>query len=334
VPPLTLSSRLNPMSRNESALARIGTFHRPLVILTGAMAVFSVIAALGVIFDDRTLVNASIWLKPFKFTISIGLYSLTLAWMLTLLPKARRWGWWMGTLVAAGLAVDMVLIVWQVIFRVRPLHFNHADQLDKLMSNSILPSATYLVWVATLVVALLLAFQRLQDKAQAAAVRAGLGVALLGLALGMLMFVPTAGQQAMIDSGVKPAIVGAHSVGVPDGGQGLPLLGWSTVGGDLRIPHFVGIHALQLLPLFGMLLAALAGRYPVLRDAVVRRRMIRVAALGYVGLLAILTWQALRGQPIVHPDFWTLLAVAGEVAVVGIGFKLSMVNAPEVAKIG
>jgi hypothetical protein len=311
------------MSRNESMLARAGTLHRPLVVLAGAMAVLFVITAIGAIFDDRTLVNASIWLKPLKFSISIGLYSLTLAWMLSLSPKARRWGWWLGTVVAAGLAVDMVLIVWQVLFRVRQLHFNHGDGLDKLMSDSILPGATYAVWLATLAVALLLAFQRLQDKAQAAAVRAGLGVALLGLALGMLMFLPTPGQRALIDSGVKPTIVGAHSVDVPDGGPGLPVLGWSTVGGDLRIPHFVGIHALQLLPLFGMLLAALASRYPVLRDPLVRRRMIRVAALGYVGLLAILTWQALRGQSIVHPDFWTLLALAGEVAVVALGLRAS-----------
>jgi hypothetical protein len=316
------------MSRNESVLARVGALHRPLVVLAGAMAVFSVVAVFGAIFDDRTLVNASIWYKPLKFTISIALYSLTLAWMLTLLPKARRWGWWLGTVVAAGLAVDMGLIIWQVLFRVRQLHFNHADSLDRLMSDGVMPGVTYLVWLATLGVALLLAFQRLQDKAQAASVRSGLGVALLGLALGMLMFLPTPAQQASRDTGVKPTIVGAHSVGVADGCPGLPVLGWSTVGGDLRIPHFVGIHALQLLPLFGMLLAVLSGRYPVLRDALVRRRMIRVAALGYVGLLAILTWQALRGQSIVHPDSWTLLALGGDIAVVALGLRASMGRRP------
>jgi hypothetical protein len=289
------------------------------------MAVLSVVAAIGVILDDRTLVNASIWLKPFKFTVSIAIYALTLAWMISLLPKARRWGWWMGTLVAAGLAADMVLLMWQIIFRGRQLHFNHADPTDKLINN-ILPAATYLIWAATLVVALFLLFQRLPDKAQAAGVRMGLTVALVGLALGMLMFLPTAGQQAALDAGVKPSIVGAHSMGVPDGGPGLPVLGWSTVGGDLRIPHFVGMHALQLMPLFALLLAALADRFPALRDALVRRRLIRVAGLGYLGLLAILTWQALRGQSIIHPDGWTLLALGLAAALVGAGFQVSAVT--------
>jgi hypothetical protein len=311
------------MSRKESLLIRAGALHHPLVVLAASMAVLSAVAAIGAIFDDRTLVNASIWLKPFKFTVSIAIYSLTLAWMISLLPKARRWGWWMGTLVAAGLAVDMVLLVWQIIFRGRQLHFNRADPTDKLMSDNILPAATYLVWVATLVVVLLLLFQRLPDKAQVTAVRTGLAIALVGLALGMLTFLPTPGQRAAMDAGAKPSIVGAHSVGVPDGGPGLPVLGWSTVGGDLRIPHFVGMHALQLMPLFALLLAALADRLPALRDALVRRRLIRMAGLGYLGLLAILTWQALRGQSIIHPDSWTLLALGLDAGLVGVGFRVS-----------
>jgi nitrate reductase gamma subunit len=96
--------------------------------------------------------------------------------------------------------------------------------------------------------------------------------------------------------------VGAHTVGVADGGPGLPLLGWSTVAGDLRIPHFVGMHALQVLPLAALLLEALARRMPALARPLVRRGILRVLVGFYLGVLALVTGQALAGQSIVQPN--------------------------------
>ncbi len=80
------------------------------------------------------------------------------------------------------------------------------------------------------------------------------------------------------------------------------------MGGDLRVPHFFGLHALQVLPLIGGLLALDWTR----RRLSERQRLALVwtAGLGYLGLVLLLTWQALRGQSIVAPDALTLAAFA------------------------
>ena len=111
-------------------------------------------------------------------------------------------------------------------------------------------------------------------------------------------------------------LVGQHGVGAPDG-DGMAITNWSTVGGDLRVPHFIGLHSIQVFVLAVVLLSALAARIGWLRSERVRTELIGVVIPGYTGLFIITTWQALRGQSLVHPDAatWTALAVTAVVTV-------------------
>jgi hypothetical protein len=118
---------------------------------------------------------------------------------------------------------------------------------------------------------------------------------------------PTAEQLAAAQAGEGMPTVGAHSVGVADGGPGLPVVGWSTVGGDLRVAHFIGLHALQVLPIVALLLARFGPAWLRPGD---RLGLVWTVGLSYLGLVALVTWQALRGQSLVHPDALTL-GVAG-----------------------
>jgi hypothetical protein len=252
-------------------------------VTTAGFAV--VIAALAVI-DQRVLLGAPIWIKPLKFAISFAAYAGTLAWMLGQLrtPVLRRTGW----VIVAAAIIELSIITGQAARGV-PSHFND-DNLTGELLFSIMGATIVVLYLATVAVASRFLREPGRDRASATAIRLGLFVALVGMAEGFLM-VPN----------------GAHTVGAPDGGAGLPLVGWSAVGGDLRIAHFVGMHALQLLPLLAAGLGAF-GRNRL--DEAGRVHVVVVAAAGYTGLVLLLTWQALRAQPLLAPDAATLATLA------------------------
>ncbi|MFF8837706.1 hypothetical protein [Streptomyces sp. NPDC015130] len=293
-----------------SSLSPLARLHRPLVWFAGSMVALALVSAVGLAVDDRILVGAPIWAKPLKFSVSLVAYTLSLAWMISLLPtthRAHRVGWWAGTVVAVSLTVEMVLITLQVV-RGTQSHFNQATPFDNAVFQ-IMGASIAILWLSALVVAVLLLRARILDRATAWAVRLSSVIALAGAAVGFLMVPPTPEQRA-VDN---PPISGAHSVGVPDGGPSMPVTGWSTTGGDLRVPHFFGMHALQLLPLLLLVLAALAPRFARLADDRVRLRLTLTASGAYAATFALLTWQALRGQALSAPDAVTLTA-AGAIA--------------------
>ncbi|WFE99805.1 hypothetical protein [Micromonospora sp. WMMD964] len=276
---------------------RAAHWHRPLMLFVSAMAVLAVVCVVGILVDSRVLTGAPIWLKPFKFAVSFVLYGVTLAWMLTLLPRRSRAAEWAATVVVAMAVIEMVVIVGQVV-RGQTSHFNGTSALNSALF-SVMGAAIMVLFLAHLLIGVVLLIRRIPDRAAATAVGWGLGLSLLGMLAAIPMVLPM--QEPGIDG-----ISGAHSVGVVDGGAGLPVVGWSTTGGDLRIGHFVGLHALQALPLLAILLSRFATRL----DERTRVRLLVVAGGAYGVLTVMLTWQALRGQPLLRPDAVTLAAVA------------------------
>jgi hypothetical protein len=209
----------------------------------------------------------------------------------------------LSTYALLAFTVEMVVVVTQVL-RGTISHFNGSTAFDAALYST-MGMFMLVIWVMNLVAAALLLFQRLPDLAFAWALRLSLLLTLVGGASGVLMTMPTTSQLAAMQADQPVSIIGAHSVGVADGGPGLPIVGWSTVGGDLRIGHFVGLHAMQVLPIIGLLL--MRRRRLGNRERVA---LVWIAALSYLGLIGLLLWQALRGQPLLAPDITRLAALA------------------------
>jgi len=286
-----------------SVVRRAWRTNPSLTLVAGASICIFVGTLLGLLLDPRVITGAPAWLKPAKFALSIGIYSATFLWLLRFVQGHARSIRAISGITAAMALGELLIIALQAL-RGTTSHFNLSTPLDTALwaSMGIMISV---LWIANAVAAVLLMRQPLVDRALAWSLRLSLVLALVGMAVAVPM-----------------AVSGAHTVGLADGGPGLPVVGWSTVGGDLRVAHFVGLHALQALPL----LAWLVDRTWVGLSAQSRLRLVWALAGTYLGVILVLTWQALRGQSLIAPDSTTLAACGALMvaAVLSVGLALHL----------
>lgn len=278
----------------------------------------------GLLFDDRVLLGESVWVKPLKFGFAFALYGLTLAWLLALPHRGSGATWWLGTAFAVTGFADVGFIAAQAA-RGTYSHFNNLDTDPvNAIGQQVFMSGVPGLFLANLVIVLILSWQRLVDRPTTRAIHAGLALAVLGMAQAYLM--GFTGKQRVLDAaGNSVELVAGHTVldaatrtDAARDGAGLPILGWSTIGGDLRIAHFFGLHGIQVLLLAVVVLARFAPRYPWLRAEGTRAALIGVLALGYTGLFALVFFQAMRAQSLIHPDGITLACFGSIVAGTGL----------------
>ena len=272
---------------------------RVLVLVSVLSAFMLLLALVGLSTDGRTITGAPAWLKPSKFAVSIAVYCATLAWMLSLVRDHPRLVRTVARVTGGALALELVLIITQVV-RGTTSHFNVADPFDARLFDA-MGGLVALVFFAAVAAGVLLTRQRGLPRVLGAGIRAGIAVSVLGMAEAILM---------LVNRTVAPG--GAHTVGAADGGPGLPLTGWSTEHGDLRIAHFTGLHCLQALPLLAWALQ----RYATRLGEVTQLRLVRLATVSAAGVVALLAWQAERGLPLLRPESAVVgVALAGALLV-------------------
>lgn len=260
-----MNSLLTEFYRRGPWLTRVALAHLFLLV----------VLLILMMFDDRRITGVNIWLKPAKFAMSISVFLLTIAWLLGALKRPR----WLLAIIAgviiAAMTTEQVLITLQAA-RGTTSHFNNATPFDAAVFSVMgLGVAANSMAAAA---ALLLFFVASPERQPAYfwGIRFGLLIFLLGSVQGFLMIAN-----------------GGHTVGAPDGSPGIPLLAWSNTHGDLRIAHFIGIHAIQVLPFAGWML-----------DRHVAHRGLRLITI----TLAALLWATLT--------LWVLLvALAGQTTI-------------------
>jgi hypothetical protein len=283
----------------------------PLAATAALMLAALVLSLIGLGVDSRIITGSPAWLKPIKFAISTAIFAGTMAWLFRYITVWPRFMKVLGWVLAVSLVVEVGIIDLQAA-RGTTSHFNVGTTLDAALFSVMGTFIMLLLLSSTMILAALFR-QKFSDPDWGWALRLGMLITALGSGTGGLMLRPQPGQ--ITGGSVPQQTVGAHTVGGPDGGAGLAGVGWSSHHGDLRVPHFLGLHGIQLVPLASFLIAR--RRSFTLRQRV---RLTILVAASYFGLVCILLWQALRGQSIAEPNGTTLAAFAMWLIVTGAGY--------------
>jgi hypothetical protein len=226
------------------------------------------LAIIFILFTTTTSVKiagVNAWFKPFKFALSIALYSLTMAWYAYYLPSfnIKLFNW----TVIILLGFEVIYISIQAA-RGQLSHFNLSTPFYSMLYGLMALAATA-VTLYTAYIAILFFRNEFPNLPV---------YYLWSIRIALILFVIFSLEGFVMGSRLS------HTIGGEDGGRGLPIVNWSKEFGVPRIAHFIGMHALQVLPMLSFYL--------------LKNTKSTIAAGIVYGILALVTLlQALNGKP-------------------------------------
>jgi hypothetical protein len=266
--PASIRSFFRELDATDPVLSRLGW---ALLLVIPVFATLALLLPAG-----AAAINP--WIKPIKFSMSFSTFASTISLFLLALRIPK----WQLTLarrtIAASVAFEILSLAaqaWRSAY-----HLSGQSLLDssfaQLTNSMVMVNTAIVCWMLALFCANRVHAERI-DWPIVSAIRYSIVIFLAGNAIGGYMLAR-----------------GSHTVGVADGGPGLPFVNWSVIGGDLRIAHFIAIHAIQIVPLFAYILSQMAPVLPVKH----RRIAAGAVALGVSIAVGATFVQAALGHPL------------------------------------
>jgi hypothetical protein len=237
----------------------------------GWACLFGTLFCISMILGSKTqLLGINAWYKPMKFFLSTAIFVWTIAWLMAYLQEEQQVMWYSWVVILVFAFEDMY-ILYQA-SKGELSHFNISSPYKATMFSAMAFAISALT-VHTLYIGILFFKKDFPDLSESY---------VWGIRLGIILFVIFAFEGFAMGARLS------HTVGASDGSEGLPITNWSKQHGDLRIAHFLGMHALQIIPLFA---------YYVSKST----KMTIFAAILYFIVTTGLLIQALNGKPFWKP---------------------------------
>ena len=253
--------------RRNRLLTTVGWLHVAALIVT----------LLLMLIDYRQVMGINAWIKPAKFMFSLSVYLWTIAWLSAYIDRPRWRIRTISVLIAIVILVESACILLQA-GRGTTSHYNVSTDFDAAVFQTMGAMITIDLLLGVLILLMFANPRRNLDSIYLWGIRLGLATFLVGGWIGSVMI----GNNA-------------HTFGAPDGGPGLPFLNWSTLAGDMRIAHGLGLHALQVFPLLGFVIGN--ARRPAGRLS--RWLLFTAFVASYYVLIYATFMQALAGRPLI-----------------------------------
>ena len=249
---------------------------QPVYTVLGLFLLLS-IPVLGVleVLDERTVDNVGVWVKPLKFSVSLGTYLLTLAffvpWMREGANRSTSFGF-VVTIVSLAIVYETIWLWTASGLGIRS-HFNYDSVLFSLLyAGAGLMAAVLVIGALAQGISTLRGARKRSDFALSVAIGWGL----------VLTFFLTSITAYPLSSA-------AGELGGSPNGYGKGYFGWRVEGGDLRAAHFFAIHALHFIPFAGFVVSRVlpgsAGAW-----------LMRLFAAVYSAFTLYLAWLVHQGQ--------------------------------------
>ena len=215
--------------------------------------------------DARTLHEVGIWVKPMKFMAATALLAWTTVWVTHLANAAIAHGQaYKGIclLLFVTSLFEVAYITYQA-SQGAASHYNTSNSWHTFLFGLMAVAAVGLTasqgWLAWEI-------WKTRDTSQ-------LTVTAWGVITGLIL--------TFILSTVSGFLLGGNQ---PPAGPGLPLVGWH-LHKDIRPSHFLGVHAQQLIPLWGIFVERFQGTYAT--------PALAAGSSVYVIVWGLLTWASL-----------------------------------------
>ncbi|AQR63091.1 hypothetical protein BZG35_16590 [Brevundimonas sp. LM2] len=250
----------------------------------GTAVVFGIVFLILLVLqhlDRRRVGPVGVWSKPSKFAVSLAVHFATLALVMGSLGPDWRHSLGLALLAAvSGLAAggEVGYISVQAA-RQKASHFNVSTPFYAMMYSLMALGAAVIILPAG-VIGLVVAIDH--ETSLVAPLRLAV---VLGLVGGTVLTVVTAFRMG--------ANMG-HLVGRPISGvRPMPITGWSRSAGDLRPPHFLATHMIQVVPAWGLAASLILPSTAAIASVV-------LFSLLWTGLTLAAFFQALAGRPFLN----------------------------------